>query len=61
MNKNIRITVIIIIVVFLSGIILYPKLKPLILAKKRDKTAGGPMRQMQQKLTVSGYIIGRKN
>jgi membrane fusion protein (multidrug efflux system) len=58
MKKGLRITVTIIIIVFIAGIILYPKFKPLLASKlKKQVPMGAPLRQQQQKLNASGYII----
>jgi membrane fusion protein, multidrug efflux system len=58
MNKALRVTITIIIVVFVAGIIFYPKYKPLIAEKLGpNKLNTAPLRQAQQKLNVSGYII----
>jgi membrane fusion protein, multidrug efflux system len=58
MNRKLRITITIIIIVFLTGIILYPKFKPLIITKFGPKNIQTPLlRQGQQKLNVTGYII----
>jgi membrane fusion protein (multidrug efflux system) len=58
MNKRLRLTVTIIIIVFLLGIIFYPKYKPF-LVQKFSKQGINPemMRQQQQKLNAVGYII----
>jgi len=58
MTKNLRLTLTIIITVFLLGIIFYPKLKPFIV-KKFSKQGVNPemMRQQQQKLNADGYLI----
>jgi membrane fusion protein, multidrug efflux system len=58
MKKELRLTITILIILFISGIILYPKFKPFIasiLKKKNDK--GIQIRQTQPKLNASGYII----
>ena len=58
MKKGLRITITILIILFIGGMILYPKFKPFIaskIIKKNDK--GAPIRQQQQKLNASGYII----
>jgi membrane fusion protein, multidrug efflux system len=58
MNKKLRITLTVIIILFLAGIILYPKFKPFIVSKFGPKSIKTPMlRQAQQKLNVTGYII----
>lgn len=58
MNKKLRTTITIIIILFIAGMIIYPKLKPFLVSKlKKQLTAGSPLRQGQQKLFASGYII----
>jgi membrane fusion protein (multidrug efflux system) len=60
MNKKIRLIITIILVVFLAGIILYPKYKPLLAEKMKvqgSQQGAGPMRQQQQKLNAVGYLI----
>jgi membrane fusion protein, multidrug efflux system len=59
MSKALRITIFIILILFLAGIILYPKFKPFLANKlKGPKTAvRGPMRQVQQRLNATGYLI----
>lgn len=59
MNKRLRLTITIILIVFLGGIVFYPKYKPL-LAKKmqvQGSNTQAPIRQQQQKLNVVGYIV----
>ncbi len=58
MNKKLRLTVTIIIVIFLAGIIFYPKYKPLIVKSLsgQDNTASF-VRRSQQPLNAIGYII----
>jgi membrane fusion protein (multidrug efflux system) len=58
MNKRLRIIITILIIVFLSGIIFYPKYKPL-LAKliRRQGNIQEPIRQDQQKLNAVGYMV----
>jgi membrane fusion protein (multidrug efflux system) len=58
MNRSLRVTITVIIVLLIVGTIAFPKLKPFLASRlKKEVTAGGPMRQMQQKLFASGYII----
>ena len=60
MNKRVKVVVTIIIIVFLAGMIFYPKYKPLLASKLKGENAGpgpGPGRQQQQKLNVVGYVI----
>jgi membrane fusion protein, multidrug efflux system len=58
MNKKLRITTTIILIIFLIGIILYPKYKTF-LAKSMEgqKSVTTPLRQVQQKLNATGYLI----
>jgi membrane fusion protein (multidrug efflux system) len=58
MKRSLRITVTVMIIVLLAGMIIYPKLKPVIV-KAFNKNPGTemPMRQGQQKLAASGFII----
>lgn len=56
MNKKLRLTITIIVVIFLAGVIFYPKYKPL-LVKKVQGGAQVPIRQQQQKLNAAGYTI----
>jgi membrane fusion protein, multidrug efflux system len=58
MNKKLRTTIIILLIIFLAGIIFYPKYKPL-LAKgiKGPGNTQAPLRQQQQKLNAIGYVI----
>jgi len=59
MNKGLRITVTVIIVLLIVGTIAYPKLKPILASKlKKDMPAPGPSRPGGgQKLFVTGYIV----
>ena len=58
MNKKLKTIVTIIIIVFLAGIIFYPKLKPVIAAQFGSKTMQTPMlRQGQQRLNATGFLI----
>ena len=58
MKKGLRIAITILIILFLAGIILYPKFKPFIASKlKPGEIKGGPVRQQQQRLNASGYLI----
>jgi membrane fusion protein (multidrug efflux system) len=58
MNKKLRITIIVILIVFFAGLILYPKFKPFLVAKLGPKNIQTPLlRQSQQKLNATGYII----
>ncbi len=64
MNKRVKSVVTIIIIVFLAGVIFYPKYKPLLASKMKGEKGAqgpqgqqGPMRQQQQKLNVVGYVI----
>ncbi len=58
MNKKLRITTTVILILLLAGIILYPKFKPFIVAKFGSKNIQTPLlRQAQQKLNATGYLI----
>lgn len=59
MNRSLKITITILIILLIAGTISYPKLKPFLASKlKKQQGMPGPGgRQMQQKLLVSGYII----
>jgi membrane fusion protein, multidrug efflux system len=58
MRKNLKITITVILILFLSGIFLYPKFKPFIVSKFGAKNIQTPfIRQTQQKLNATGYII----
>lgn len=58
MNKKLRNTVIIIIVLFLAGMLLYPKFKPFLVSKLGPKGLKTPMlRQAQQALNATGFLI----
>jgi membrane fusion protein, multidrug efflux system len=58
MNKKLRLTIIVILIVFLAGLILYPKIKPFLVAKFGPKNIQTPLlRQAQQKLNATGYLI----
>ena len=58
MNKKLRITITIILIIFLAGIVFYPKYKPLLATKIKGKgITQEPLRQAQQKLNAVGYII----
>jgi membrane fusion protein (multidrug efflux system) len=58
MNKKLRITITSLLIIFLAGIVFYPKYKPLL--AKRIKGKGitqEPLRQSQPKLNAAGFII----
>lgn len=58
MDKKFRSVIIVILVIFLAGIILYPKIKPFIVKTFHKKgIVADPLRQGQQKLNASGYVI----
>lgn len=58
MNKKLKLTVTIIIIVFLAGIILYPKFKPFIAKMLGPKTLETPMlRQGPQQLNATGFLV----
>jgi membrane fusion protein (multidrug efflux system) len=60
MNKRLRLIITLLLIVFLGGIVFYPKYKPF-LAKKMNvpgsNQGAGPVRQQQQKLNAVGYLI----
>ena len=58
MNKKLRLTITILLIIFLTGIVLYPKYKPFLAKKmKRQNSLQEPLRQTQQKLNAVGYLI----
>jgi membrane fusion protein (multidrug efflux system) len=59
MNKRLKTTIIIILALFLSGIVFYPKYKPLLASKLKGqkKTPPALLRQQQQKLNAVGFLI----
>ncbi len=58
MNKKLRLTITLLIIIFLAGIVLYPKYKPFVVNKmKGQSNAPALLRQQQQKLNAVGYII----
>lgn len=58
MKKILRVTITIIIVLLIAGTIFYPKLKPMLSSRLKNGMPARPaMRQQQQKLNVSGYIV----
>jgi membrane fusion protein (multidrug efflux system) len=58
MNKKLRFTVTILLVIFLTLIVFYPKYKSFLATKIKGKgITGEPIRQVQQKLNAVGYII----
>ena len=62
MNKRLKVTLTIIIIVFLAGLIMYPKLKPFIAEKFGPKNIKTPMlRQGQQSLYATGFLIAPTN
>lgn len=63
MNRKLRVTITVIIIILLAGVIFYPKYKPLIASKGKPSPAGRPMggRQQQQRLNVVGYKIAPSN
>ena len=58
MNKKLRIITTSLLLIFLAGIIFYPKYKPF-LVKKMIGTGSvqGPLKQVQQKLNAIGYLV----
>lgn len=62
MNKKLRTTITILLIVFLAGIIFYPKYKPLLTKElKGPGNSPAPLRQQQQKLNAVGYVIVPQN
>ena len=58
MNKKLRLIITILLIIFLAGIVLYPKFKPFLVKKiKGQNGAQEPIRQQQQKLNAEGYLI----
>jgi membrane fusion protein, multidrug efflux system len=58
MNKTLKVTITVILILFLAGIIFYPKYKPFLVSKFGPKNINtSPLRQSQQKLNASGFII----
>jgi membrane fusion protein, multidrug efflux system len=58
MNKRLRITITSLLIIFLAGIVFYPKYKPLLAKKiKGPGISQQPLRQGQQKLNAVGYVI----
>lgn len=58
MNRKLKVVTTILLVLFISGIIFYPKYKPLLARQlKGDGKAQPMMRQQQQKLNVVGFRI----
>jgi membrane fusion protein, multidrug efflux system len=58
MNRTLKTSITIILILFLAGLIFYPKYKPFLAAKFGPKTIKvGPVRQSQQKLNATGFII----
>ena len=58
MNKKVKLFITILLVMVLAGIIAYPKIKPVFASKSKGPAKGGGMiRQSQQILNVSGFII----
>jgi len=58
MNKKLRTSITVLIIVFLAGVIFYPKYKPLLAKKiKGEGITGQPLRQGPQKLNAAGYVV----
>lgn len=59
MNRGLRITVTVTIIILILGTIAYPKLKPFLASRfKKELSTGGPLRQGGgQKLFATGYIV----
>ncbi len=62
MNKKLRTTITIVLIIFLAGIIFYPKYKPLLVKGiKGPGNTQAPLRQQQMKLNAVGYVIVPQN
>jgi membrane fusion protein (multidrug efflux system) len=58
MNKKLRLIITILIIIFLSAIVFYPKYKPFLSKKIKGKgITQEPIRQGQQKLNAIGFLI----
>ncbi|TAL58646.1 MAG: efflux RND transporter periplasmic adaptor subunit [Bacteroidetes bacterium] len=58
MNNKLRITITFLLIIFIAGIVFYPKYKPYLVKKIKGKgIAQQPLRQDQQKLNAMGYLI----
>jgi membrane fusion protein, multidrug efflux system len=58
MNKALKVTITVLLVLLLAGVIFYPKYKPFIASKLGPKSINSaPLRQAQQRLNASGYRI----
>ena len=58
MNKRLRTTITFTLVFFLAAIVFYPKYKPLLAKKIKGPGIGAePLRQAQQKLNATGFVI----
>jgi membrane fusion protein (multidrug efflux system) len=58
MNKKLRTTITILLIIFIAGIVFYPKYKPLLAKKIRGKgIEQEPIRQGQQKLNAVGFVV----
>jgi membrane fusion protein (multidrug efflux system) len=62
MNKRLRITIASLLIIFLAGIVFYPKYKPLLTKNIKGKGINqAPLRQAQQKLNAIGFVISPTN
>ncbi|MEI8225769.1 MAG: efflux RND transporter periplasmic adaptor subunit [Bacteroidota bacterium] len=62
MNKKLRLVLTLLIILFIAGIIAYPKVKPLLTAKSKGPGKGNPMMMpARQVLNVIGYLIQPTN
>jgi membrane fusion protein, multidrug efflux system len=58
MNKKSKLVSTILIIIVITGIVAYPKIKPLFTSKSKELAVGNPMGAMgRQVLNVSGYLI----
>jgi membrane fusion protein (multidrug efflux system) len=62
MNKRLRITIISILIIFIAGIVFYPKYKHLLTKSIKGKGINqAPIRQAQPKLNAIGFVISPTN
>jgi len=58
MNRKLRLIMTIVVIIFIVGMIAYPKVKPLLVAKQKGPGKGNPtMMPARQILNVTGYLI----
>ena len=61
MNKKLRLSITLVLIIFLAAIVFYPKYKPFLAKKMKGQIVGAPLRQDQQKLNAAGYMIVSTN